>query len=57
MFIEDRPFIMRMSCGKVLSIIYPDYVFVTVGIQQAISLHHIVICGLPGSTLFLRIIS
>jgi hypothetical protein len=41
-----------MSCGRVLSIIYSDYVFVALGIQQAMSLHHIVVCGLPGCTLF-----
>jgi len=51
MFIKDRQFIIRVSCGRVLSIIYSDYVFVAVGIQQTMCLHHI-FCGLPGSTLF-----
>jgi hypothetical protein len=51
-FIEDRQFIIRMSCGPVLSIIYTHYMFVAVDIQQAIRLHHIVIYGLPGSNYF-----
>ena len=56
-FIKDSQFIILMSRGRLLSIIYSDYVFVAVGIQQVMSLHHIVFCGLPGSTLFLGIIS
>ena len=56
-FIKDRQFIICMLCGRVISIIYSDYVFVAVGIQQAMSLSHIVIFGLPGSMLFFGIIS
>jgi hypothetical protein len=32
-------------------------VFVTLGIQHAMRLRHIVICGLPGSKTFFQIIS
>ena len=32
-------------------------VYVTLDIQHAMHMHHIVICGLPGSTVFFHIIS
>jgi len=32
-------------------------VFVALGIQHAMRMRHIVICGLPGSTIFYNIIS
>ena len=38
--------------GKALSITYSECVRVTLGIHHAISMHHIVICGVSGSTIF-----
>jgi len=38
--------------GNAISIIYCEWVFIALGIQHAIRTHHIVICGLPGSTTF-----
>ena len=52
--------------NKVISGIYLDYILqlfkeclciVALGIQHAVRTHHVVICGLPGSTVFFRIIS
>jgi len=43
--------------GKAINITYYEFVFVDVGIQHATHRSHIVICGLPRSTLFLDIIS
>jgi len=34
-----------------------ESVFVPLGIQHAMRMHHIVICGLPHSTVFFNIIS
>jgi len=33
------------------------YVFVALGNTHAMRMHHIVICGLPGSTIYFHIIS
>ena len=43
--------------GKGRKITYPKRVFVALGIQHAMSIHHIVTCSLPGSTIFLHTIS
>ena len=41
--------------GRVLSITQSKCVFVALDIQHAMDMHHIVICGLSGSTVFLNI--
>jgi hypothetical protein len=43
------------SSRKWISIIYSECVFVGLGIQHAMRMRHIVICDLPGSTIFLHI--
>ena len=43
--------------GKEIIIMYPECVFVALVIQPEKLMHHIVICGLPGCTIFLDIIS
>ena len=43
--------------GKAISGTYSEYVFVALGIQHAMRVRHIVICGLSGSTTFFNIIS
>ena len=40
-----------------MSITQPECVFVALGIQHVMHMHHFVICGLPRSTVFLHIIS
>ena len=42
---------------KGISIVYSECVFLDLGIQHAMRTRHIVICDLPGSTIFLNIIS
>jgi hypothetical protein len=43
--------------GKVMSITYSECEFVALGIQPAKIMHHIVICGPSGCTIFFHIIS
>ena len=43
--------------GKTVSVTYAECVFVALSIQHAIHMHHIAICGMPGSTIFLNFIS
>jgi hypothetical protein len=42
--------------GKTMSITYCEYVFVALGIQHAMRMHHTAICGLPRSKIFFHII-
>ena len=44
-------------CGKAISITYSEFVLITFAIQHEICMHHIVTCGLSGSTIFFHIIS
>jgi len=43
--------------GNSIGITYSESVFVALGIQHAMRVRHIVICGLPGSRVFFNIIS
>jgi hypothetical protein len=47
----------RFRVVTVASITYSECVFVALGIQHAIRMRHIAICGLSGSTLFFHFIS
>jgi len=43
--------------GKSIRITYSECVFVDLGVQYAMRMCHIVICGLRGSTIYFYIIS
>ena len=43
--------------GRAISITYPKCVSVALGIQQAMRMHRIVICGLSGCIIYFYIIS
>jgi hypothetical protein len=45
------------SSGKAMNITYSESVFVAIGTQREIRVRHIVICGLPGSTIFFHVIN
>jgi hypothetical protein len=54
--IEER--LSNRCChGKAVTITYFECVFVALGIEHAMRMRHIVICGLSGSTLVFRITS
>jgi len=42
----------RWCSGKAVSITYSTCVFVVLGVQHAMRMRHIIICGLSGSTNF-----
>jgi len=46
-----------VAVEKSVSITYSEHVFVALGIQHTMCMHHIVTRGLPGSTIFFHIIS
>jgi hypothetical protein len=43
--------------GRAITVTYSECVFVALGIQHAMRIRYIVMCGLPGSTNFFHIIS
>jgi hypothetical protein len=54
--------IEALSCyhccsGKAIHITYSKRVSVTLGIQHAVPMRHVVMCDLPDFTIFLKIIS
>jgi len=49
--------VVHCCSSKLVSIIYFEHVFVDLGIYYEMHMHHIVTCGLPGSTIFFDIIS
>jgi hypothetical protein len=42
--------------GKAIIITYSECVFVALGVQHAMRMRHIAVCGLSGSTFFSRLI-
>jgi len=46
----------RCCNGETIGITYSEFVYIALSIQHAMRMCHIVIYGLPGSTVFLHII-
>jgi len=61
MYVKYNPTLTRLvtlcCSGKAISIIYSECVFVALGIENALLMHHIVICSLSGTTVFCHVIS
>ena len=53
----EGPSCGHFCSGKAVNITYSDCVFLALGIRHAMRMGHIVICGVPCSTIFFYIIS
>jgi len=57
-FRQDRQCTHNNCCsGKAITITYTETMIVPLGIQKAVHMCHIAICGLPGSVIIFHIIS
>jgi hypothetical protein len=52
----EAPSCNHCCSGKAVNIIYSECVFVALVIQHVMRMRHIVICGLPGSTVLSHIL-
>ena len=53
----EKRFCKHCCSGKTISTTYSECAVVALGIQRAMRMRHIFICGLPGSKIFFHIIS